>query len=70
VPEKETTIGDANGDGVINMSDVDIIVNYMLGKTESSFNAEAADANKDGKIGMPDVMFILNYIINGKFPDE
>jgi hypothetical protein len=70
VPEKETTIGDANGDGVINMSDVDIIVNYMLGKTEYSFNAGAADANKDGKIGMPDVMFILNYIINGKFPDE
>ena len=70
VPEKETTIGDANGDGVINMSDVDIIVNYMLGKTESSFNAEAADANKDGKIGMPDIMYIVHHILNGEFPNE
>jgi hypothetical protein len=62
--------GDANGDGVIDMSDVKFIVNYILGTPDPSFNAKAADANQDGEIGMPDVMFIVNYILNGKFPVE
>ena len=61
---------DVNNDGRINMSDVDSIVNYMLGNPTNTFKTEAADVNKDGEIGMPDVMFILNYIKNGKFPDE
>ncbi len=61
---------DVNNDGRINMSDVDSIVNYMLGNPTNTFKTEAADVNKDGEIGMPDVMFILNYIKNGKFPNE
>ena len=66
----KVSLGDANNDGKINMSDVDSIVNYKLGNPTNTFNAKAADVNKDGEIGMPDVMFILNYIKNGKFPDE
>lgn len=63
-------LGDVNNDGRINMSDVNFIVNYILGNPVNTFSAKAADVNKDGEIGMPDVMFILNYIKNGKFPNE
>ena len=62
--------GDANDDGEVNMSDVDYIVNYILGNSDETFNAETADVNEDGKVSMPDAMFIVNYILNGKFPDE
>ena len=63
-------IADVNGDGDINMQDVMSIVNYILGKTDETFNAEAADVNGDGEINMRDLMFLVNYILNGKFPDE
>ena len=62
--------GDANDDGEIDMQDVTLIVNYILGTPAETFNAEAADANGDGKINMPDVMYIVNYLLNCKFPDE
>lgn len=62
--------GDANEDDEIDMQDVKLIVNYILGTPSETFNAEAADVNDDGEIGMPDVMYIIQYILNGKFPDE
>ena len=62
--------GDANDDGEIDMQDVTLIVNYILGTPAETFNAEAADANGNGKISMPDVMYIVNYLFNSKFPDE
>ena len=62
--------GDANYDGEVNSIDVDVIVNYLLGKTVPTFNKEAADANQDGEIGVPDIMFIINHGLNGKFPEE
>ena len=62
--------GDANDDGKIDMTDANLVVDYILGISADYFNPDNADANLDGKIGMPDVMFIINYILNGKFPDE
>ncbi len=52
------------------MTDVNKIVQYLLGNTPDGFDEKAADVNGDGEIGMPDIMFIVNYILNGKFPDK
>ena len=52
------------------MTDVNKIVQYLLGNTPDDFDEKAADVNGDGEIGMPDVMYIVNYILNGKFPEK
>lgn len=52
------------------MTDVNKIVQYILGNTPDGFDEKAADVNGDGEIGMPDIMIIVNYILNGKFPNK
>ena len=56
-------LGDANGDGDINVSDVVCTNNYILGKTPSSFIFEAADMNNDKDVNVTDVVLIVNKIL-------
>ena len=54
-------IGDLNGDGKVDVSDVTLIINMILGsETQSS----AADINTDGEINVSDVTAIINQILN------
>ncbi len=62
VPERQK--GDINGDGVINVQDVVLTVNIILGKTTPTGEMEhAADANGDGMINVQDVVKIVNVIL-------
>lgn len=53
-------LGDVNGDGKINVSDVMKVVNVI----NSGKYDEKADVNSDGKIDVSDVMFIVNKILS------
>jgi hypothetical protein len=55
-------LGDANGDGTIDVSDVVGIVNYILGKPSDTFNLTNADANNDGQILVDDAVETINII--------
>ena len=55
--------GDANGDGAIDIADAVCIVNYVVGKKNSTFLAGAADANGDGDIDIADAVHIVNYVV-------
>ena len=57
-------IGDVNGDGVINISDVVCLINYILEKDNPIFIYNAADVNNDGSINISDVTSIVDLIIN------
>lgn len=57
--------GDVNNDGVVDISDVVLTVNFILGGTPAVFNQDAADINKDGNIDISDVVAIVNMILNG-----
>ena len=48
-------LGDANGDGVVDVADVVAIVNYILEKPADNFNIKAADVNGDEVIDAADV---------------
>ena len=37
--------GDANGDGLVNISDVSFVINILLGKADSEYTLEAVDVN-------------------------
>ena len=56
-------MGDANGDGVVNVFDVTAMVNYILGTTSEAFVFEAADVNGDGIVNVFDVTKVVNIIL-------
>ena len=58
-------IGDANGDGEINVSDIVEIVNAILGKPSAKFTKTAADVNGDGEVNVTDIVNVVNFILSG-----
>ena len=55
-------IGDANGDGDVNIADVTALINYLNGVIPASFSAARADVNGDGMLNIADVTGIINII--------
>lgn len=55
-------LGDANGDGTVDVADVVAIVNYILNKPGENFNEKMADVNGDGKIDARDVVDMVSII--------
>jgi hypothetical protein len=54
--------GDLNGDGLVNILDVVVLVNIVLGGSEP---IDAGDLNGDGVINVLDVVMLVNIILNG-----
>ncbi len=57
--------GDANRDGLVNVTDIVEIVNYILGRPTSRFYFEGADVNEDGLVNVTDIVLVVNIILNG-----
>jgi O-glycosyl hydrolase len=55
-----TLVGDVNGDGTVDVSDVNAIINIMLGKNEPT---PAADINGDSYIDVSDVNAVINIML-------
>ena len=60
---QSTQKGDINGDGDVSVNDVAMIVNYILGITDSNFIIANADVNGDGEITIADVMGTVSTIL-------
>lgn len=60
----ETIRGDANGDELVNMSDVTFIISCILGQNEESFELRRVDVNGDGFVNIMDVTWVINIILN------
>ena len=56
----DVVVGDITGDGSVDISDVNAVINMMLGKLEA---VEAADLNEDGQIDISDVNGIINLML-------
>ena len=58
-------MGDVNHDGSIGVSDVMLVVNYILGyETGENFHVENANVNEDGTVNVADVMAIVNIVLD------
>ena len=57
--------GDVNGDGVVNISDVTALINYLLTGNASGINLTNADVNSDGSVNISDVTALINYLSTG-----
>jgi hypothetical protein len=65
----EILIGDANRDGIIDISDVTALINALL--TESlddtdDFSPDAADFDQNGGIDISDVTALINYLLTSE----
>ena len=61
VPPEENTIGDVNGDGRVNVSDVSALINMILGL--EPMNEARADVNADSRVNVSDVTALINVIL-------
>lgn len=53
-------VGDVTGDGRVDIADVNVVINYMLGKNENPL----ADCNGDGSVDIADVNMVINIMKN------
>jgi len=60
---KEVLIGDVNGDGVISVTDVGMLISHILQTNPSGFVEAAADLNGDGVISVTDVGSLITKIL-------
>lgn len=63
--QTSSLLGDVNGDGSVDITDVTLLVDYILGKNHDSFIIGNANVNQDGGIDVADVTALVNIILNG-----
>ena len=59
-------LGDANGDGEVNIGDFTAIAAYILGNPPTTFIVNVADVNSDGEINVGDLTALINRLLNIK----
>ena len=56
-------VGDVNGDGEVNIADVNALTNIILGADADDAMMERADVNADGEVNIADVNALINIIL-------
>ena len=64
--DEEPLLGDVNGDGFVNISDVTLFVNSMMTEALENLVIENADINSDGNINISDVTTLINMILSSR----
>ena len=64
-PSKKPAEGDLNGDGGVNVLDVQLCVNVFLGTESDPSIVERSDVNQDGQIDVLDVQMVVNILLTG-----
>ncbi len=62
-PIAQALLGDINLDGIVDVSDVNIIINIMLGKAQASNYTGISDLNGDGSVDVSDVNAVINIML-------
>ena len=56
-------LGDVNGDGEVDVTDVALVTSHILGTTPANFIEAVADLNGDGEIDVTDIALITQIIL-------
>lgn len=62
-PQQAILLGDVDDDGSIGISDVSVLIDYLLGINPAEFNALNADVDEDGDISISDVTELIDMIL-------
>ena len=60
--------GDVNGDGEINISDINSLIDILLGGFANYDTRQRCDVNADHEINISDISALINYMLGGKIP--
>ena len=60
---KRTLLGDVNLDGKVDVTDINIVVNIILGKDHAENYDGRANLNGDAKVDVSDVNVLVNMIL-------
>lgn len=55
--------GDVNNDNYVNITDVTVLINYLLTDDATGVNLQAADCNQNQEINISDVTALINYLL-------
>jgi len=55
--------GDVNGDGIVNISDVTTLIDYLLSDNSPGIQLENADLNIDGNVNISDVTVLIDNLL-------
>lgn len=64
--DSDGLLGDVNGDKKVNITDVVLLVNYILGIEDPTFIIGNADINSDNAINITDVTKLVNIIMENE----
>ena len=62
-------VGDVNGDGEINIADINGVIDFMLGGFANYDRRHRSDVNYDGEINIADVNAIIKLLQGGELPE-
>lgn len=65
-PEPAVKLGDANGDGKVNLKDAILVLKAINGG--AAVDTTASDVNVDGKVNLKDAILVLKYVNGTPFP--
>lgn len=57
--------GDVDGDGIVSINDVTVLINYLLSQDATGIDLDAADCVEFGAVNIDDVVGIINYLLDG-----
>ena len=63
--DNDVTVGDVNGDGSISISDVTVLIDYLLSGNAAAIIIDAADVNGDSAVGISDVTELIDWLLSG-----
>lgn len=63
---KIVKMGDVNDDGVIDVTDVTMLINRVLGTKSTNFHESVADMNGDTVLDVTDVTLLINKVLKGE----
>ena len=56
-------MGDLNQDGSINVQDIILTINIILGASPTDYQIWSGDLNQDGVIDILDIVLLINLIL-------
>ena len=68
VPAQGIGPGDVDHSGCIDIDDVTILINAVLGNSPEVYYPENADCNVDGDIDIDDVTILITHVLTGSWP--
>ena len=61
---EQTPAGDANGDNVVTIDDVTVLIDYLLSGNAANVNIYGADTDGDGEITISDMVMLVDLLLS------